>query len=78
METEEVLYIKVYKTNVMERPQARSVITKIRKILPDCNVSFDLEDCDKVLRVENSKGPVDDAKIKMLMDSSGFKIEDLP
>ncbi len=70
--------IKVYKTNVMERSIARDILNKIQQYLPGSNPSFDLEDCDKVLRVETQVKPVDDTKVRGLVQATGHHIEELP
>ncbi len=70
--------IKVYKTNVAEKSKAGEILDKIRLFIPDSDPSFDLEDCDKVLRVETQKKPVDDMKIRGLVQASGYQIEELP
>lgn len=70
--------IKVYKTDVMEHSTARDILDKIRLYLPGSDPSFDLEDCDKVLRVETPKKPVDDIKIRKLVKAAGHHIEELP
>lgn len=70
--------IKVYRTNVMERSKAQDILDKIRLYIPDSKPSFDLEDCDKVLRVELQKKPMDDIKIRGLVKATGHHIEELP
>lgn len=70
--------IKVYKTNVQESSRAKEILNKIRVYVPDSDPSFDLEDCDKVLRVETRKKPVNDLKIRELVKASGYHIEELP
>lgn len=70
--------IKVYKTNVQEPSHAKEILDKIRMYVPDSDPSFDLEDCDKVLRVETRKKPVNDLKIRGLVKDSGYHIEELP
>lgn len=70
--------VKVYKTNVMDPSMAHDILDKIRLYLPDSNPSFDLEDCDKVLRVETQKELVDDVKIRGFVKATGHHIEELP
>lgn len=77
MEQEEMPNIKVYKTNVAEGSQAEKILAKIRKTHPDSDPSFDLEDRDKVLRVENRDKPINDATIRSLVKKSGYHIEEL-
>lgn len=70
--------IGVYKTTVENRSNAKSIVKSIREQFPDCDVSFDLEDCDKVLRVESWNGFVNEAKIQTILQSRGFRMEKLP
>lgn len=69
--------IKVYKTNVTKPSQAKAILDKIRLNVPGSDPSFDLDDCDKVLRVETQKEPVNDLEIRGLIKASGFQIEEL-
>ncbi len=44
--------VEVFKTNVEKISQTKTLIAMIRRHFPGSDVSFDLEDCDNVLRVE--------------------------
>lgn len=70
-------HIKVYKTNVDNRELAKEILQKIRKELPESNPSFDLENCDKVLRVE-SQMDVKEVLIKEIFKNCGHQMEVLP
>lgn len=69
--------IKVYKTDVDNPSAAETIVSAICQQLPGCDASFDLEDRDKVLRVENSNGSVDEPAVKKILRSSGHQIEKL-
>lgn len=69
--------IKVFKTNVDEHSQARSILEAIRKKNPGSDPSFDLEDCDKVLRVENPDTEINEDNIRKIFQDYGYKIERL-
>jgi hypothetical protein len=47
-----VRMVEVFKTNVDNAVVAEQIRETIRKQFPRCKVNFDLEDCDKILRVE--------------------------
>lgn len=68
--------IEVYKTDVEDLTSAQNILDEILRIHPDSDASFDIEDCDKVLRVENSAG-VDTAGIRKVLDRYGFQMENL-
>lgn len=44
--------VEVFKTDVLHVDQSAKIIRKLTKCIPGSCVNFDLEDCDKVLRVE--------------------------
>lgn len=46
------MMVEVFKTNVFEPSVANSLLQLLAHQFPGSRISFDLEDCDKVLRVE--------------------------
>ncbi len=68
--------VEVFKTNVNEPFHAEILLRIIYKSFGNCIVSFDLEDCDKILRIESSHVIEKDRLIK-LIQSWGFDIETL-
>ena len=46
--------IEVFKTNVQEFSEAQKLVALLRKHFPNSKINFDLDDCDKVLRVEGN------------------------
>lgn len=44
--------VEVFRTNVRKQAEAYKVVSLLRRYFPDGRINFDLEDCDKVLRVE--------------------------
>jgi len=44
--------VEVFRTNIDDRFVAEEIRQLLLDRLPDCKVNFDLEDCDKVLRIE--------------------------
>jgi hypothetical protein len=45
--------VEVFKTNVNSHDHALEIIHALQKVLPFAKINFDLEDCDKILRVED-------------------------
>ncbi|HEY9177686.1 MAG TPA: hypothetical protein VIN07_08355 [Flavipsychrobacter sp.] len=45
--------VEVFKTNVSNPQQADELICLLRDLLPESRINFDLEDCDKVLRIDH-------------------------
>lgn len=44
--------IEIFRTNIQNRAQSRQIKSKILKRYPGTIISFDLEDSDRVLRIE--------------------------
>ena len=57
--------IEVFKTDVQSAEQSKPLIRKLKNNIPRGCINFDLEDCDKVLRVEGDGFSVE-AVIKLL------------
>lgn len=46
--------IEVFKTNVQEQKQAKMLVTVLSEQFPLFKINFDLDDCDKILRVDGT------------------------
>ena len=44
--------VEVFKTNVQANEQAKELISLLQQAFPGNKINFDLDDCDKVLRIE--------------------------
>ncbi|CAM3611982.1 hypothetical protein FLCH110379_13865 [Flavobacterium chungbukense] len=49
---ENVMIVEIFKTNVQKESERDYVVAIIQIQFPDYKINFDLEDCDKILRVE--------------------------
>jgi hypothetical protein len=67
--------IYVFKTSVKTKSQAKSLKPHIDKILPKAKWNFDLEDCDKVLRIDSKENIA--LKIIDLLHIHKFHCEEL-
>lgn len=47
--------VEVFKTNVQQESDKSRVLAIIQKLFPNYKINFDLEDCDRILRVEGAK-----------------------
>jgi len=65
--------IYVYKTSVFTEKDIQSLKPYLDK-LPQTKWNFDLEDCDKILRIESSQAISEELIIKVLQDK-GFDCE---
>jgi hypothetical protein len=48
------IMVEVFKTNVLREIDTNYIIAVIKRQFPGYKVNFDLEDCDKILRVEGA------------------------
>jgi hypothetical protein len=67
--------IYVFKTSVRTKNQARNLKPHMDKILPAGKWNFDLDDCDKVLRIDSDENIV--LKIRSLLTIHQFHCEEL-
>lgn len=44
--------VEVFKTNVHKASQAKEVLMRLLELYPHYKMNFDLDDCDRILRVE--------------------------
>ncbi|WP_236675860.1 hypothetical protein [Chryseolinea lacunae] len=72
------MMIEVFKTNVHDRSVANMLIDRIHETFVEYRVTFDLEDCDKILRVKSFGGTVQCHEIIALLGAFGFHAEVLP
>ena len=56
--------LEVFKINVSRKCEAKRLLTKLAEPMPGCHFNFDLEDSEKILRVEARSGLVDIPSIK--------------
>ena len=62
--------VEVYKTNVTALTDAREIIAVLKLHFPETRINFDLDDCDKILRVEGPEIPTE--MIAELVSQKGF------
>lgn len=67
--------IEVFKTNINDLSIASHMLKELLKHFPDSTINFDLEDCDRILRIENDK--VIPFKVIQFLQSNGFECQSL-
>jgi len=67
--------IEVFKTDVSDGRYARIIIEEIQMTFPYYEVNFDLQDCDKILRVKNTCGEVNSDRLINFVNQLGFHAE---
>ena len=70
--------VEVFRTNVKEKFHADQLLEQIHKSFPAYKANFDLEDCDKILRIKSESGMVQPMPVILLLSESGFHAEPLP
>ena len=65
--------VEVFKTNVEQAEQSEMLINQIINHIPNGQINFDLEDCDKILRVEAES--ISNQTIIELLNQNGFDAE---
>lgn len=65
----------VFKTSVKNKMLAKKLKPHIDKVLPKGNWNFDLDDCDKILRIESEENII--LKITGLLNKHKFHCEEL-
>jgi hypothetical protein len=67
--------IFVFKTSVRTKIQAKKLKAHIGNLLPNAKWNFDLEDCDKILRIDSEENVV--LKITDLLNMHNYICEEL-
>ena len=67
--------IEVFKTDVNNQDHARVLVDRIHKAFKHCRANFDLQDCDKILRVNGVTGEEEIWQLVTLVKSFGWHIE---
>ncbi|MGO4292477.1 hypothetical protein [Chitinophaga sp. RAB17] len=62
--------VEVFVTNVKRVAAAKEIVALLLENFPDSKINFDLEDRDKVLRVEGDN--FQPGKVMMLVNETGF------
>ncbi len=65
--------IEVFKTNVYEVDKSEIIIQKLHEYFPENKINFDLDDYDKILRVEGDH--ISSEKIMTILNDEGHFCE---
>jgi len=67
--------IEVFKTDVDDPKYADILVEHIQRIFREYEVNFDLQDCDKILRVKSVCGVVNSDRLIKVLKTFGFHAE---
>lgn len=71
MKTE--IITEIFKTNIENKQSAEVIQNNLLDLFPKSNINFDLEDCDRILRVEGEDFTVN--KIIEIVNKLGYECE---
>jgi len=66
--------VEIFKTNVNNKKQAGKVLKTLNTRLPAYFFNFDLDDCDRILRVKSPGPPIETAEIVKLVEDHSIEI----
>ena len=69
--------VEVFKTNVVSPDHAGLLLGIIHETYREYRANFDLDDCDRILRVECRDGTVDSEELIGILNVHGFEAETL-
>ena len=67
--------IEVYVTNVTKKKDSVFLKRELLTLLPTANIHFDLQDCDRILRIENLTSELLPELVIACLERNGFKCE---
>ena len=67
--------VEVFKTDISDKILAQKIICHLESKIPKASINFDLEDHDRILRVENQESAV--PCVTEYFQSAGFYCEEL-
>lgn len=62
--------VEVFRTSVEQQEEAAHMVATLLLHFPDCRINFDLDDCDRILRVEGNDFAAE--SISAVMKENGF------
>jgi len=65
--------VEIFRTDVSKKTKERSILSTLQSEFPHLKINFDLDDCDRILRVEGKTISVD--KIISLMEQQEYLCE---
>jgi hypothetical protein len=67
--------VEVFTTNVALKEDADQMLAILRMVYPEHRINFDLEDCDKILRISGEE--IDPSTIIHILSDHGFYCDNL-
>jgi hypothetical protein len=70
--------IEVFKTNVQSEEDAELILKDYSDFFPEWKIGFDLEDCDKILRIDSGNDHIVISQIQNIIQKFGYTADILP
>lgn len=70
--------VEVFKTNVEDEDEAKRIVNAVHCKYRHNIANFDLEDCDRILRVESKNGKLKVSELLCFLKELGLEAEILP
>lgn len=67
------MMVEVFKTNIHKRRQATAIFNVLSTHFPYFKINFDLDDCDKILRIEGDS--ISNERIISLINTIGYQCQ---
>jgi len=64
--------VEIFKTDVTKECEAAVLISLLLQHLPHCDINFDLEDCDLILRIESAQQEINLPQVIHIMNRQGY------
>ncbi len=64
--------VEIFKTNIESKQAAADILNSLQYAFPAYKMNFDLEDCDKILRVESSPIDIDIDAVRLRLNELGI------
>lgn len=65
-------YMEVFKTDVQTQQEALALKKILYEVLLNSHIHFDLEDCDRVLRIQQIHAPIPSSIVIQLLMRQGY------
>jgi len=70
--------VEVFKTDVNTRRYANKLVNQIHKTFKQYSANFDLDDCDKILRIQCNEDVIKSGTLISFLQANGCFAEVLP
>lgn len=64
--------VEIFKTDVIQECETAALISLLLQHLPHCRINFDLEDCDRILRIESTQQEINLPQVIHIMNRQGY------